>query len=754
MAKNSDLVVTTSALSRIGTSARRWASSFLSPAREITQTSGLMYGGSPITVASLLQSGRRGARIRREIYQKWSYMEGDAIVSSAMSLLVTSALGGNEATGDIVFIETKADARGDKARAKMVSEISRDLSRLLNRVAYPTAYVGAVYGDAYARIYTDKRGVVELYTDELVRPQLVQPYERGSRTVGYAVYTGERSFQRLDVSQMARMKLPRTQWVPQQGVVEKSMKLALEQDDIDELPIMPSMAGGSLLFPAEEAYDNLNASLLGLVGQRWMDSIDEQMLQVNLSEMTEEQQDRFITSIGNMLSASKKRAEDAVKSGRPVMERIRHIIPVFGEKQLTTVSNSNGGGTGRTATISIEDVMMHARLLAGALGVDLSMLGFSDQMAGGLGEGGWFRTSAQAAERARIIRVALEDFLNQIIDIHTLNRYGVVFDPADRPWEIQFYGSVSALESERQKTRNDAMTAGLMLAQGIQQMRDMGADKRIMELFLTKVMLVDEEEAKVFAKIVDLMPKQPGGGDEFGGGGPGSGGGGGGGGFGGGEDDPAGEASEDDEDKGEGEALDDAGPDLAEVLLGMFPSVAFDSADATGIGPEFRGYKGDPAGAISRLMRERRGHVNAVVKRPGIGEIALLYGDERGGLRHISEKHPEQIARLAHVLKNGKVLRLPGDSRKAFLFLEGSPADVTVIALDYMGRKKAWVVTSYGDVRGSASEKLRKVGVGVTGATVDTADSGAADETRRGNANPRAASVPPGKHSVHKGRGR
>ena len=40
--------------------------------------------------------------------------------------------------------------------------------------------------------------------------------------------------------------------------------------------------------------------------------------------------------------------------------------------------------------MSIDDIMLHAKLLAGALGVDLSMLGFADTLAGGLGEGGFF----------------------------------------------------------------------------------------------------------------------------------------------------------------------------------------------------------------------------------------------------------------------------------------------------------------------------------------------------------------------------
>lgn len=470
----------------------------------------MLYGAGTTTVASLLASGSRQARTRQAIYDKWAQMESDPIVSSAIKLLVTSALGGHETSGDIVFIEKRPVADEDKRLGKIVEEIREDLSGILNRSAYPMAYLGSVFGDSYARIYTDSRGVVDLYTDELVRPPLVQPFDRGSRTVGYAIYTGERNFQRLDTTQLARLKMPRSQWVPQHGVFEKSLKIALSTDDVNDLPLMPAMAGGSLIYPAEDPYDKLTASLLGLVGQRWMDSIDEQMLTVNLNDMSLDMQKRFMGSIKDMLTRSKEIAEEAVKGGRPIMERIRHVIPVFGEKQLTRMEG--GGQSGRSDRISIEDVMLHARLLAGAIGVDLSMIGFADQMSGGLGEGGFFRTSAQAAESARVIRVALADALNHVIDIHTLKRYGVVFPPSERPWRINFYGSISALEAERQRTLNDGMGVGIGLTQAIAAMRDMGANKKIMEAFLTDTMQLDEEQAKLYAELAEMGKDDGGGG--------------------------------------------------------------------------------------------------------------------------------------------------------------------------------------------------------------------------------------------------
>jgi hypothetical protein len=487
--------------SSLGISKRAFTTSSIDPAKEITQASTFAYGAGATTVATLLGSGKRAAKARQVVYEKWSIMEADAICSSALKLLTTTALGGDKTSGQIVFIEKNPKFHDDKRLMAMVDEIAEDLTDILNKVAYTMAYTGSGFGDAYARIYSDNRGIIDLHTDEMIRPPLVQPFERGSRTVGYAVYVGDKNFERLDISQLARLKMPRTQWVPQNGVIEKSLRIALTEDDPDNLPIMPAMAGGSLLYNAEEAYDNLSASLVGLVGQRWMDSIDEQMVTVNLESMTKEQQERFLASVKAMLVKSKALAEAAVTGGKPIMERIRHIIPVNNEKQLTQITG-NGGQSGRTGNISIEDIMLHARLMSGAIGVDLAMLGFADQLSGGLGDGGFFRMSAQAAENSRSIRGALADFYNDILDIHTLKRYGFVFPKNQRPWKINFYGSISALEAEEQSTRADKMNGGLLLVGAIQQFKDAGATVEMMKDFLVNEMMLDEEQAKLYAQIV------------------------------------------------------------------------------------------------------------------------------------------------------------------------------------------------------------------------------------------------------------
>ena len=475
----------------------------------ITLQDAMMWDGGS-SIVTLLGSDGKSARPRSAIYQKWSLMEANPFVARALRLHVTAALAGEEESGHAVFIETNPTFAKDKKRVELSEQIRDDLQDMLNDIAHPVAYNGLAFGDSFGRVYSKKGlGVIDVDVSEMVRPTLVQPFERGGKTTSYAIFSGQKQIARLSLMQMARLKMPRLTWIPQPSVVQKNFLLSLTEDDIDELPHLPSMAGGSLLYTAEDAYDKLTAALVGLIGLRWIDSIDEQMLSVNLEGMTKDQQKAFLKSIKDMLLSSKQLAERAA-SGTPIMERVRHIVPVFNEKQLTNIGNAPmGRATG--GQITIDDVMFYAKMLSGALGVDMSMLGFADLLSGGMGDGGFFRQSAQVAESSGHLRQALAKFFHHIIDIHCLQKYGVVFHPSERPYRINFYGSISALESEKQTTRLNSANSASMLLTGIGQMAETGFDEDAKKQFLVRQFMLSEEEAALYAKAKPQMDDGQGG---------------------------------------------------------------------------------------------------------------------------------------------------------------------------------------------------------------------------------------------------
>ena len=59
----------------------------------------------PVSLQFLAGTGNRPMRSRQQIYEKWQFMLGDPIISSALRQHVTGALGGHESKGKMVFIE-------------------------------------------------------------------------------------------------------------------------------------------------------------------------------------------------------------------------------------------------------------------------------------------------------------------------------------------------------------------------------------------------------------------------------------------------------------------------------------------------------------------------------------------------------------------------------------------------------------------------------------------------------------------------
>lgn len=467
-----------------------------------------------VGVEMLLGSSQRPARSRSAIYSKWHYMIQDGLISTILRLHVQMALGGHETTGETIFIEAKPDASA--ADKKLVAEL-QFIAKILNKHAHSMCFNACAFGDAYARLYTKKGEGLYALDSETPFPPLVQPYEELGQTVGYIVSIGPKLQSRFNHLDMVRMRMPRMVYLPQMRAIENAQKINLEANNPSEITPLAALVGGSFLEAAETDYDNLISSLRGMIGQRIAGSIDETMIGANLADMTAQQQKLFMDSLEKMLKSMKDRAEEAVATGTYATSRNFHIMPTFNEKQLTQISSFQGGSSSG-AGANIEDVMFCARKLSGTMGIDLSMVGFADQMAGGLGEGGFNRTSSQGAERSRIIRTGFMATANDVIDRHMLAKDGKCWADDERPYDINFFGSIAALEAEKQASRERAISGGVMLLQGMDLMRTMGLPVDVMEQFMAGMMEVDTDKAKVFAKgIADAKPPAPDGGG-FGGG--------------------------------------------------------------------------------------------------------------------------------------------------------------------------------------------------------------------------------------------
>ena len=115
-----------------------------------------------------------------------------------------------------------------------------------------------------------------------------------------------------------------------------------------------------------------------------------------------------------------------------------------------------------------------------------------------------------------------------MVDIHTLSKYGWVFDKKDRPFRVTFYGANAALEAEKQSSRERAMNTASLMLTNLGILKDLGLDEAANQQIIEKIMNIDEDLAEMLAKGLAAAAKaakeaeaNANGGGPFGGGGPG-----------------------------------------------------------------------------------------------------------------------------------------------------------------------------------------------------------------------------------------
>lgn len=450
-------------------------------------------------------------RTRQQIYTMWEIMQKDPQIAEALSLHVTAALGGHETTGDQIFITPHDRVRGKGRRAKelrtKVEREARHIAPIINRHAFSLARQAIGYGDSFARIYQDERvGVVGLMNNRHTAPALIMPFEQAGETVGFHALEEEdfeRSIAKLTPMQILRVKMPRIENVPQMSLQVWQDEKTLIYDKRYDNPILPSEVGGSFLYPIEEPWQDVTISRAGLNNQQIADSVKQAFLTINMEGMPPEQAKKYKKGLSDMLGSYRNQIEDAFKGGEALHGTKYHILPQWGEKQIL---QSVGDISQRQAPLSENTLMINLRRLAGGLGIDLALIGWADMLAGGLGDGAAFHTSAQIMRRSMLIRQACIDAFNHLMSIHWGIKYGEYFDAKEYPWQFDFYSDQNAAATQALNNKQNRANTTTIQAQAIQMLKELGLDKETVQLILEDEMGYDVALAEKIATAITAMP--------------------------------------------------------------------------------------------------------------------------------------------------------------------------------------------------------------------------------------------------------
>lgn len=438
---------------------------------------------------------------RKEIYTTYKIMGKDPTLSACLSLLTTAALGGHEARGDVVFIQPSDSLLGDGRRVSQlrqeIQKEARHLEPLINDIIFALCRMAIQYGDSYVRIYAQKGfGVTGLLCGELTESPFVQAYEQGGRTVGYHVLEKtpqeELRLTRLTTYQMARMKMQRVSPIAQFKNEYLQTGKLLANDNVNNLPIIASEVGGSFLQDAEDAWQKVILNMAALDSQQIADSISQNFLQVNMASMTETAREDYKSGLSALIEKSKQNIQSALKGGEALFVPQYFLLPTWDDKQVLTPM---GDITQRNSPLSVEYLMLHLRRMTGALGVDISLTGWADMLAGGLGDGAAFHTNAQIMQKSIFIRQAATNAINHIIAMHFGYKYNRVYKRHNYPWKVTFYSDISASAQESLSNKNTRAVTLMSVAQSISQLKELSLDRDSNYFLLSELLGLDEKQA-------------------------------------------------------------------------------------------------------------------------------------------------------------------------------------------------------------------------------------------------------------------
>ena len=119
------------------------------------------------------------------------------------------------------------------------------------------------------------------------------------------------------------------------------------------------------------------------------------------------------------------------------------------------------------------------------------------------------------------------------------------------------------------------------------------------------------------------------------------------------------------------------------------------------LGKEFTGVKGQAA--VEKLLQEKQGHVKGAFHRGDIGDIDLLWGNDRLGLQHIilqrekeKEEHAQEIlSHLSSAIESGKFTKRNDRGNFEFVYKENNLQYKVVIAPEYQKNKITYVLTAF-----------------------------------------------------------
>lgn len=464
-------------------------------------------GSNSDGMTSAADSISLSAELPGERLQKYNILETMAkspTISTALNIHIAHALAPSKKTGQAFILSPKDGS--DAEAVSRCEELTADLGAMINDGLPSWAMIMAIFGVSYVRPYAEQgRGITGIESSYYTLPHFVQEFYRGSQLVGFSgdYILDTHSLRRVITEPWNLVSMKNPYWTPQHKVIPVSYGTkgySLLSDQADK-PLMETQNyGTSFLEYSYEPYLNLCASLAALKSTRNNAAKIDRLIALTTNTLDPVNAANYTRSVSQALKRHSDLVAQRSINANAIPTVLNHLIPVMGDgKNGITIDTQS-----IPADISgIEDVMFHLRQLAASLGIDATMLGWADQMSGGLGEGGWQQTAIQAALRANWIRQAAQRTIYRLLDIHLAYKYGKVYTETNRPYDVQFNSMNTAIQEEENRELDARANFVAVISQIMDQIQNnpkLAGSDAFMRYLFTEQLHIDDDTLNTMIK--------------------------------------------------------------------------------------------------------------------------------------------------------------------------------------------------------------------------------------------------------------
>lgn len=504
------------ALKRLFTSAPRTPVSHLplSSGHNVISRSGLaMLSGRPNEAPGELTSQADSLGIgltlpddRLAKYEILEEMAKSATVSSALNIHIAHALAPSKKTGLAFQLVAKNPA--DNEAVTRCNELMDDLGEMINAGLPGWALLMSIFGVAFTRPYGEQgRGITNIESSYYTLPYFIQEFHQAGQLAGF---TGDYllsadNMQRTLAEPWFIVPVKNPYWTPSRNIIPLTTGTrgySLLHNGHNQGLMETQNYGTSFLEHSYEAFMNLCGALNALKATRYNAAKIDRLIALTTGTLDPINAANYTRGVSQSLKRNSEMLARRSAKANTMPTVLNHLIPVMGDgKNGITIDTQF-----IPADISgIEDVMFHLRQLCSSLGIDSTMLGWADQMSGGLGEGGFLQTAIHSAQRAQWLRQAAQDAIYRLVDIHLAYKHGKVYMPNQRPFYVQFNSMNTALMLEEARDRDASANYIAILTQILDQIQQnaklAGSDTFLRYLFCDQLKMDQQMLDKMLSEF-------------------------------------------------------------------------------------------------------------------------------------------------------------------------------------------------------------------------------------------------------------